>query len=422
VPPGARHDAGTAQHGWRPVPWPDEAVERDADGPLEADPGEETILGAAAPLRTEHEVEQALADLEGAQPSRGLASELRHKLREALSDAAATTAEVSELRALLQSPAFRALGVRHQLQMLDVHHNADAEGRQALVRLAGRTLRVGPPPRRLAALLDVNHNGWSLLDGLHRIAVGSLDERFGLQGIQRPEILAAVLREAGQPGWINRPRRSTCVATRLHYMVCSQNPAEYVWILRGLLGPVGAGKLRSGYLLRVPESIAPDATGRTVSERLFQSAVTEFLNGPGPRGGGKELGVGGDGPTPCKGRVAASQVERGLAGLFGRNFQLHQRSATSARHLLELLARRSGLQTLGHLGRGGQGPQTVVFEALAQGRVYFRNPARPGQAQGGGGAGHSDSAPVRLEDPATGLQSLSFHDYVLHAVDLMVPV
>jgi hypothetical protein len=322
------------------------------------------------------------------------------------------------------------------MQLLTVFANGNLETQRHLVALTERSLSVGQPPVEMPALLDRDSKGKTLLDSLTAIATQPLEPALGQGGVSRESLLASVLQETGKPGEIDQLGRGTCTVTSMQYMLCTKNPAEYGRLIAGLVGPGGTVKLKNGdTLTRVPDSIAPDDTVRSPSERLFQSALMDYGNGSVDYSNqsGESVAKGfvryygpGEGFT---GLHSPGQL-RVLEGLFGAKFEvrwpavgtsasLYGASRRSPESLLKDLKDRLPGQVLVDLAWSEEGAHAVVCEKIENDRVYFRNPWGPSAFPDGfvrGGA-----LPYRIEDHTTGLQSIPVKDFLERIEDIYVP-
>jgi hypothetical protein len=318
------------------------------------------------------------------------------------------------LASLLESAHFNALSPGDKSQVLDIFQKTDNRGREHLLELTNRTFlslkdvfrRVADPKAQVghSALLDKDKDGRTLLSNLHAMATGKLAPALEEQGITRASLLSSVMQEAGQPGEINQSNRGTCTVTAMQYMLCKEDPAEYVRLMRGLTSPGGTVKMRNGDTLkREEDSIAPDsATSRSASERLFQSAMMEYSNGKLNYSNVTDTSTG---KNTARSGLNGDEQERGLQALFGRDYEQFGGKPDKA---VEVLKKASGQRLLLDLKWGKNGGHAVTFVKIENDRVYFRNPWGPtGDAKGT----TYESPPRRLEDPDTRLESMSLEDF-----------
>ena len=301
-----------------------------------------------------------------------------------------------------------AVGVRSRRSQplaltLAVFEATNVSGRERLLELAQRELNGK------SALLDTDSKGGRLLDSLHGIARDDLDPAFAENGISRAELLFNVLQETAEPGQINQDSYDTCTATSMQYMLNVINPAEYGRLMRGLLRPDGAVKLRNGdTLLRVSDSIAPDsATDRTASERVFQAAVMDYGNGRKTYSNLTDASTleRRRGTEDDDGGLYRREQDRALEGLFGERF----RQAIAPGNIVKLIEKREPEVTYlrMHWGEDKSGGHAVIGVKVENERVYFRNP------WGGSGTDGDlkSNPPRRIEDSTTGLESMTVADF-----------
>ncbi len=125
-------------------------------------------------------------------------------------------------------------------------------------------------------LLQRDTLGQTMLGRLYELLTQPLDAAFQAEGIGRPDILLSVLTEVIDPGSIDQSFKTTCAATTLEYLLARQNPAELVRLVTGLVSPLASVVLANkDTLRRVKDSVAYDNSGRSISERVFQSAVMD---------------------------------------------------------------------------------------------------------------------------------------------------
>jgi hypothetical protein len=350
-------------------------------------------------------------------------------------------ADPDALAALRPLPNFASLAPEQQAKACEIFPKLDPDGRSHLADLVNRTMPGGKP-----ALLDTDSQGGTLLDSLHKIATGPLAPEFLANGVTRYSLLSSIAQEAATPGEINQSHRGTCTVTSMQYMLSKKNPAEYVRLMQGLISPGGTAPLRNGEALtRVPDSIAPDdATTRSASERLFQSAMMDYCNGSEVYKNLDDLKTGG--------LDTDESQERGLNALFGGTFRAcsfrhatpdeekathdaweelsadernewRQKSNAAPSMMLpeEFYAREQLMQKLRELPSEGalagisygrfdtSAGHDVVIEKLENDRIYFRNPW--GARDQPNGTVLFKTPDCRLEDNKTGLESMSCEDF-----------
>ncbi|MDY7228555.1 hypothetical protein [Hyalangium rubrum] len=318
--------------------------------------------------------------------------------------AGATSATSAKLREEFQaSDGFKDLSADQQKQALEVFDAMDLQGQRALKDLTDRQMSVSTETdcRIGTALLDRDSTGKTLLDNLHQMATQKMPDSFKDSGVTRESLMASICQEAAHPGEINQHNRGTCTVTSMQYMLNDTNPAEYARIMTGLMSEKGEVTLASGATLsRDADSIAPDsATQRSSSERLFQAAMMQYARG-GAEGDYSNLTNKDDG-------LNASEQERTLEALFNRDFDNY--TGGGADDILAKLKDRSPTDSYirMHWGEDKSGGHAVVVDRVENGRVYIRNPHGPGGTQGD----TLENPPRVVEDPATGLQSMSEADF-----------
>ena len=114
----------------------------------------------------------------------------------------------------------------------------------------------------------------SLLKTLNRLATEPLPP-----DLDRSSLLSGLIQQVQDPGTITQGERGTCTVTTAEYMLASRAPAEYARVVTDLASASGRVVLANGARAeRVPDSTAPDGSGRSAASRLFQSAMMEFGN------------------------------------------------------------------------------------------------------------------------------------------------
>lgn len=321
-------------------------------------------------------------------------------------------AKPNKTREQLQATeGYKALSPEQQQQALEVFDTMDAAGQRNMVALAERQVNGK------TALLDTDTTGKTLLENLHQIATQPMPQSFADAGVTRESLLASITQEASAPGQINQHDRGTCTVTSMQYMLNNQNPAEYMRLMAGLTSESGEVKLANGDTLRRDQdSIAFDsATARSSSERLFQSAMMQYAKG-GDEGDYSNVADKDEG-------LNAGEQEKALQALFSRDFDNEDGSiwnfTPGEEEVLNLLKERSPEDTYIRMkwGEGKEGGHAVVVDRVENGRVYFRNPHGPGGTQGD----RLEDPPRVVEDPNTGLQSMSEEDFLKWVKSAIVP-
>ncbi len=118
-------------------------------------------------------------------------------------------------------------------------------------------------------------DGKSLLSNLSTLAKQPLADSFN-----RQELLADVLAQVEDPINVAQEQQNTCGPTTGQLVLARQEPAEYVRLAAGLASPGGSVTLRNGDTIkREADWNDVNDDGRTIANRLFQSALMEYANG-----------------------------------------------------------------------------------------------------------------------------------------------
>src|SRR5262249_26064971 len=153
-------------------------------------------------------------------------------------------------------------------------------------------------------------------------------------------------------------------------------------------------------LCRVMISVPDDDSGRSASERIFQSALMDYADNAGIHNDYDNYG----------GDHGLSRWEQryGLEGLFGRDFHLLGPGGYVHRDLLDVLRDCMPTPTLADL-HWSDGAHAVVVTKIENGRVFYHNPWGPvtDDVQNGDEYPYDNPRGRRLEDRATGLESMS---------------
>ncbi|MGA9523309.1 MAG: hypothetical protein WBV82_17710 [Myxococcaceae bacterium] len=370
---------------------------REKLSPAELAQANKVLSGSVSP-----HAKQDLEELVGSVGFRTLDADVQVRLVQSVLSEPKSSLQNARLTELVASPGFRALPPAQQQKAIKTFEVCDPKGQGKLLDLAKRNVEGQP------ALLDKDAEGVALLDRLHSLATDPLNENFERHGIDREELLASILQECSKPGQINQDGHNTCTATSMQYLLCDQNPAEYVRLMEGLLSGDGKVEMRGGQTLKLEQdSIAPDSsTRRSASERVFQSAMMEYANGgesystTDDQSRGKKLWLF---DYSHEGLNADAQ-ERGLEALFGRDYKQHNGE------VIGLVTERSPEDTYVRMswGEGKEGGHAVVATRVEDGRVYFRNPWGPT----GDKAGTTyEDPPRRLENPSIREESMTVEEF-----------
>jgi hypothetical protein len=267
-------------------------------------------------------------------------------------------------------------------------------------------------------LLQLDSKGQTLLHRLYELSTQPMLPAFEQAGISRNEVVESVLNEVLHPGEINQSSKGTCAATSMQYMLVARQPAEFVRLMVGLVSPAGKVALANGETLkRVSDSIRPDTSLRSVSERLFQSAMMDFSN-PGKYSNDKDLNI--VNLLVAKLRHAGTKrSDKGLSALFNQPYRSFRGwygdgSKSFDESLLEVMRRAAPNEI--YCSMNWESPQSkqnddrahaVTLVAIRDGRVFFRNP------WGSDGQYVREQGPKReIEDEKTGLESMEIKDFL----------
>ncbi len=314
---------------------------------------------------------------------------------------------VKQMRDLMCDPKFAAMSDADKTKALNVFENTTPAGRTALLKLMNKEVNGSP------ALFSrgVGGSGPTLLDQLDRLSTTPLHSGVVDPGglpQDRTVVTEELLKELSEPSKeLNQGNRGTCPVTTMSHRLSDKNPAEYARIVTDL-ATTGQSKLANGDNIQVPpDGFAADSSGRSVSERLFQSAVMNYGTG----GSYKNWNPPGQ---PNTSGLSADQNIKVMEALFNKKMERY--APTNKQDLLNRTAaeinKGNGPILTGF--RWGSGNHVVQVEKIEGGRVYFRNPWGASAAAETGGP-----ASRKTEDAATGLESISEADYLIHANDII---
>lgn len=95
-----------------------------------------------------------------------------------------------------------------------------------------------------------------------------------------PTLLGVMVKELAYPEAISQGDKGTCVVTACTVALARARPAELVRVVMGLASRTGEVELASGTtLVREPDTVGDDGSGRTVTQRLLAPALMELGNG-----------------------------------------------------------------------------------------------------------------------------------------------
>jgi len=123
----------------------------------------------------------------------------------------------------------------------------------------------------------------SLLEAIEQLQNLSLQPELNTK---KELLIQSVLQDIATPESIMQGNKNTCAATVAQIKLAIEDPVKYVKIMAELAGPNGQSSSslvsnnRSGDFLRLdPQAISADASGRSLSNRIFQTALMEYGNG-----------------------------------------------------------------------------------------------------------------------------------------------
>lgn len=125
------------------------------------------------------------------------------------------------------------------------------------------------------------------LQSIQKLARQDLVDGLKLLPGARADLIRNAIREAARPEELNLGDHAACSATAVLFKLASENPAEYLRLIAGLVTD-GKVKLLGGSTLRINETaLAPDKPvknpgvyqARTISERILQASLTDLGNG-----------------------------------------------------------------------------------------------------------------------------------------------
>ena len=334
---------------------------------------------------------------------------LSPRVQALLAKALGTARGPEQLQAVLRNQRFDRMSVGDQQKVLTVFAHA-SRGRSLLPLLLNRdvTIGSGDPPPTVPALLSTDASGGrTLLDHL----VGMTDQKLRLSLTRRrTELVDNLIRETGIPSfYVDQGAVNTCAPTTIQAQLIGQGPAEYARIVRGLSGPTRKVTLADGSTWRA----ARGDTGRkvvsngrrikdsrSVTERMFQSALMRRTLGSGFHAGRRHTGT------------WTVDIPDMLSSLHGREFRHVETNAYSEIHAK--LHRGFGpIVTTLQWGGGQQGMHTVLVTEVRNGRVHFRNPWGSEASMGSSYAdGRTYRNPTRrVEDRMGGYESMTVADF-----------
>ncbi|MBI3181411.1 MAG: hypothetical protein HYZ28_04650 [Myxococcales bacterium] len=322
---------------------------------------------------------------------------------------------------LTASQSFQRLSPTTQRKVVSLYGELDQTGRDRLRTLVDRQVNGR------SAVIDADARGGMLIDHLASLAHGAplTSQIAHLNGTPRRELVNLLLAELANPGEINQSYRGTCTVTTLQYELVRRDPAEYARLMVGLMSPSGRVEMRNGDTLRrVGNSIAPDdARSRTITERLFQSAMMEYGNGvllsySNGRTIGDEAHTLPLVRLPLGYGLANANLANAYNAVFGGSHRAVAASTPEAKDALlgRLTQTRPGEAAVSL--RWGHSGHELNFERVAGGRVFLRNPH--GFESGRAGRDSTDPFPHRVET-SDGLISMTIDEFKRQLTGAVLP-
>ncbi|MFH1811906.1 MAG: hypothetical protein ABIJ09_24420 [Pseudomonadota bacterium] len=321
--------------------------------------------------------------------------------------------DVSAERARLEASAsFTRLTENQQKRALALFDRSEPQAQQSLVELTDRQIAGR------TALLNRDSSGKTLQSNLQQLARD-----------QPPSVVNAILQEVAEPTQINQGSHETCSTASMQYLLCQNNPAEYVRVMNGLMSKDGRVTMANGDELRcVPDSLTPDkSTDRSASERVFQAAMMDYSNGSNDYSNRADAHARTPGGRYTRQGLHADEVKRGLEALTGKTVDIDYNNPIPALFkggkLGTRMARDFSGETLVELEIPVAGkkdangrwikphtyPHAVTVTEIRNGRVYFKNSQMPGL----GSREALDLPSHRVENRRDdhGIESMSIEDF-----------
>lgn len=307
---------------------------------------------------------------------------------------------------IVSSPAWEQMSVEERVQLTEVMEHTNLTGLMMLDELTDDA----------EILLSEDTGRGSLLSNLHGIATQAPHEAL-TDETTSDEVLTSVLSEITRPyEKVNQSVYGTCTVTSMQFELARDQPAEYARLIRGLAGSEGRVQMAGGGELTIQQeyydaNVSGDS--RSPSEILFQSAAMEYANGD------DDYDASNDQSTNKRFWLVPDETYRGLNGekqvriasqLFGREYtNIAPDSDEEAQEALELLERFDSTgdtpPAIVGVRMGDDDDPTfhaMTFDRVEDGKVYFRNPWGPGT---------SEPLGLTVEDPDTGLYSMTVEEF-----------
>ncbi|HEY7162295.1 MAG TPA: hypothetical protein VH815_13600, partial [Acidobacteriota bacterium] len=284
-----------------------------------------------------------------------------------------------------------------------------------------------------SALLATTSGGVTTLDSLNRLATtplhASITDATGAAQ-DKSKVMEDVIKELNKPSQnLNQDNRGTCTVTSMTHTLAEKNPAEYARIVTDL-ATTGQSKIANGDTITPPaDGFAQDNSNRSVSERLFQSALMNYgrpgagyqnwnkAGFPQPGGGTVDNGF-----PPNGSNLGALENKRVMEGLFGKKMERYTDKLPD--RIKTEIGKGNGPVFTGL--RWGNGNHVVEITKIEGGRVYFRNPWGPGAVAPNGtasgtAANNTNAGPQRqTEDQANGIESMTIDQFNACGNDIIV--
>jgi hypothetical protein len=271
----------------------------------------------------------------------------------------------------------------------------------------------------------------------HLLEITAIDPHADLTGVLASEqLIDDVLSEIMDPNGQNVfGRTGNTSISGLNCFLILENAAEYVRLLKGLMGTSGQATLANGDTLQIPEGIYrvqseappsnPTFVARRYSELALLSSVLKYSMGNqypnydpsaavyDPNGVGQAFF------SAMRQGLTKAQLTRALSALLGRNVTSSNRGPSPAvrdafREELSS-STRPLLLTLwwdGQPASAAVGGHAVVALREDAGRIFFRNPLYAGSSPPATAVSNTTIAnpPRRHEDPTEALESIGDAD------------
>jgi hypothetical protein len=354
---------------------------------------------AAAPLADIHNVSESLDRLTRSKAVQSAGADQQKAL--AAAAARADRAGLSDLSKVMASPAAEA-----NPQVATVATQASNPGLAAL-----RDLCLNQP----AKLQVTDKDGRTTLDNLATLATQPLHAELVKAGVSRASILDSAMQEIANPGKVvDQSIYGTCQVTSCQYEIARDDPSEYVRVLAGLAGPTGQVPMRNGDALYLQtEYLTPKpGDGRSPTEIMFQSAAINYAVAPwfdyDAANDQKRFGQ----LIPWGQGAFETRFLSGFTGKTYDNVTLDTAPLNSL-GLSFLETQRTAAPGVDpvilniYTSPNQGGAHSVTFLEAHDGRVYFRNQWGPDMSP----TGATTAQGWRVEDPASGVYSMSYEDF-----------